>query len=51
MDEVHILHRYAQYTFQDIMDMTSRERKALIDRSNASQQDENEAFEKAVKGK
>ena len=50
MDEIHFLHRYGKYTFQDVLEMTGRERVALLDRTNASMKEETEAMEKAIKG-
>jgi len=51
MDEIHQLHYYGKYSFSDIMDMTTAERNALIDRMHVSQTIEAKAFEKAVSGK
>jgi hypothetical protein len=51
MDEIHCLHRYGQYSFNDVMEMTARERSALLDRTNKAMQLENEALEKATRGK
>lgn len=48
MDEIHQLHYYGRYSFNDIMDMTTAERNALIERVNVSQEAEAKAFEKAM---
>ncbi len=50
MDEVHCLHWHGKYSMADVMDMTGRERTALMDRAVASMKEEVEAIEKATKG-
>lgn len=51
MDEIHNLHWHGKYGFQDVMDMTARERIALSERTITSMKSESKAYEKALKGK
>lgn len=51
MDEIHNLHWYGKYSLHDITNMTYRERVALGERVAASIKAENEAYDKALKGK